>query len=119
MDLAPVHQSLLDSYLAAFDPLTGDERTGRTFRGTVQGILGAESLTCSRIAAFSPQLSTDSTNGAQRVRRMAKGETTQRSDLDVGYGSRVHYPDLCSTTPWQPYAAVVQRVDDPRTPSRA
>jgi hypothetical protein len=53
MDLAPVYQSLLDSYLAAFDPLTGDERTGRTFRGTVQGILGAENLTCSRIAAFS------------------------------------------------------------------
>jgi len=54
MDLAPVQQSLLDSYLAAFDPLVGDERTGRTFHGAVRGIIGAESLVCSRIAAFSP-----------------------------------------------------------------
>ena len=54
MNLAAAQQSLLDSYLAAFDPLIGDERTGRTFRGTVQGIIGAESLICSRIAAFSP-----------------------------------------------------------------
>ena len=54
MDLAPPQQSLLDSYLAAFDPLIGDARTARTFRGTVQGIIGAESLICSRIAAFSP-----------------------------------------------------------------
>lgn len=54
MDLAPSQTSLLESYLAAFDPLVGDQRTGRTFRGTVQGIIGAESLVCSRIAAFSP-----------------------------------------------------------------
>ncbi len=54
MDLAPTHQSLLDQYLADFDPLIGDRRTEATFRGTVQGIIGAESLVCARIAAFSP-----------------------------------------------------------------
>jgi hypothetical protein len=54
MDLAPIQQSLLDQYLSVFDPLIGDRRTERTFRGTVQGIIGAESLICSRIAAFSP-----------------------------------------------------------------
>ncbi|GEM_PF-1774476 len=54
MDLAPVQQSMLDDYLAAFDPLIGDKWTERTFRGTVQGIIGAESLVGSRIAAFSP-----------------------------------------------------------------
>jgi hypothetical protein len=54
MDLAVTHQNLLDDYLAVFDPLIGDKRTERTFRGTVQGIVGAESLVCSRIAAFSP-----------------------------------------------------------------
>ncbi len=54
MNLAQLQQSLLDDYLAAFDPLIGDKRTDRTFRGTVRGIIGAESLVCSRIAAFSP-----------------------------------------------------------------
>jgi len=54
MDLAPIQQSLLDQYLSVFDPLIGDKRTQGTFRGSVQGIIGAESLVCSRIAAFSP-----------------------------------------------------------------
>jgi hypothetical protein len=54
MDLAARQQNLLDQYLAAFDPLIGDRRTERTFRGTVAGIIGAESLVCARIAAFSP-----------------------------------------------------------------
>ena len=54
MDLAASQCSLLDAYLATFDPLVGDRRTGRTVHGTVQGIIGAESLACSRIAAFSP-----------------------------------------------------------------
>lgn len=54
MDLAPTQQSLLDQYLETFDPLIGDRRTQQTFGGVVQGILGAESLVCSRIAAFSP-----------------------------------------------------------------
>ena len=52
--MAMTQQSLLDQYLAAFDPLIGDKRTERTFRGTVAGIVGAESLVCARIAAFSP-----------------------------------------------------------------
>jgi hypothetical protein len=54
MNLASSQQTLLDSYLDTFAPLIGDRRTGRTLRGTVQGIIGAESLVCSRIAAFSP-----------------------------------------------------------------
>lgn len=54
MRLAGTQGNLLESYLATFDPLVGDKRTARTFRGTVQGIIGAESLVCSRIAAFSP-----------------------------------------------------------------
>jgi hypothetical protein len=56
MELAPVQETLLDQYLGAFDPLIGDKRTERAFRGTVQGIIGAESLVCSRIARFSPCL---------------------------------------------------------------
>jgi hypothetical protein len=55
MKLAGGQQTLLDAYLDTFDPLIGDKRTDRAFRGTVQGIIGAESLVCSRIAAFSPR----------------------------------------------------------------
>jgi hypothetical protein len=54
MELAGEQRSLLDEYLGHFAPLLGDRRTGRAFRATVRGILGAESLVCARIAAFSP-----------------------------------------------------------------
>jgi len=54
MELATEQQSVLDEYLNYFAPLVGDRRTGRLFRATVQGILGAESLVAAQIAAFSP-----------------------------------------------------------------
>jgi hypothetical protein len=85
MKLGQGQESMLGSYLRTFDPLIGDQRTRETVWGTVQGIIGAESLICSRIAAFSPRLATASTNGAQRVRRMVKGESTQRSELDADH----------------------------------
>ena len=54
MELQDGQRSLLDEYLDHFGPLIGDRRTGRAFRGTVQGIIGAEALVAARIAAFSP-----------------------------------------------------------------
>ncbi len=54
MELKDRQQSLLDEYLGHFDPLIRDRRTGRLFRATVQGIIGAESLVAARVAAFSP-----------------------------------------------------------------
>ncbi len=54
MEVAGEQRSLLDEYLEQFAPLLGDRRTGRAFRATVRGILGAESLVCARIAAFPP-----------------------------------------------------------------
>lgn len=46
------HQS--ETYLSGFDVLIGDERTRRTFRGVIEGIIGGESLRASVIARFSP-----------------------------------------------------------------
>jgi hypothetical protein len=43
-----------EGYLEAFDVLIGDQRTRRTFRGIVQGIIGGESLRATTIARFSP-----------------------------------------------------------------
>ncbi len=54
MDLAPQEVDLLGGYLERFVALAGDRRTGRLLAATVRGIIGAESLVCSRIAAFSP-----------------------------------------------------------------
>jgi hypothetical protein len=54
MELAGEQRSLLDEYLGHYASLIGDRRTGRVFRATVQGIVGAETLVCARIAAFSP-----------------------------------------------------------------
>jgi hypothetical protein len=54
MKLRDGQQSVLDEYLDQFGPLIGDRRTGRLFRATVQGIIGAETLVAARIAAFSP-----------------------------------------------------------------
>lgn len=71
----------LTSYVAAFDGLIGDKRTRKTFRETVRGIIGAGSLICQQIAGQSPVLS-QGTKGAQRVIRLAMGQSTQRSQLD-------------------------------------
>ncbi len=71
----------LTSYLGAFAGLIGDTRTRKTFGETVRGIIGAGSLICQQIAGQSPELS-QGTKGAQRVLRLAKGESTHRSALD-------------------------------------
>lgn len=72
----------LADYLGHFDRLIGDRRTARTFREIVRGIINAGSLICQQIAAHSPLLS-KAKDGAQRVIRLATGESTQRSDLDA------------------------------------
>ena len=54
MDPTPREGDLLTHYLARFAALAGDRRTGRLLAATVRGIIGAESLVCARIAAFSP-----------------------------------------------------------------
>ena len=54
MDLTLPEFDVLDAYLEPFVGLTGDRRTARLLAGTVRGIIGSESLVCSRIAAFSP-----------------------------------------------------------------
>jgi hypothetical protein len=72
----------LTEYLEYFEGLIGDRRTAVTFREVVRGIIGAGSLVCTRIAAHSPLLAT-TTKGGQRVIRLAKGESTKRSQLDA------------------------------------
>jgi hypothetical protein len=67
-------------YLKHFDGLIGDKRTGVTFGEVVRGIISAGSLVCERIAAHSPVLQAVK-DGAQRVSRLARGESTKRSDL--------------------------------------
>jgi len=54
MNLTPREDDLLSRYLERFAALAGDRRTGRLIAATVRGIVAAESLVCSRIAAFSP-----------------------------------------------------------------
>ena len=72
-------------YLAPFDQLVGDRRTWLTLTETVRGIIGSGSLVCQRIAAQSPILS-QVKKGAQRIIRMASGETTKRSPtLDAAH----------------------------------
>ncbi|MEJ2150678.1 MAG: transposase [Chloroflexota bacterium] len=75
-------QAPFAEYLAHFDSLIGDRRTGRTFSEIVRGMINAGSLVCQQIAAHSPVLSA-AKDGAQRVIRLAKGESTKRSDLDA------------------------------------
>lgn len=54
MELGDEQRSVLERYLDDYAPLVKDRRTAATFRATVAGIIGAESLVCARIAAFSP-----------------------------------------------------------------
>jgi hypothetical protein len=54
MDLQAEEWEQSEGYLSGFDVLIGDERTRRTFRGVIAGIIGGESLRASVIARFSP-----------------------------------------------------------------
>lgn len=82
MELRLEEADALAEYLNYYLPLIGDSRTAETFRGTVKGIIAAESLVCARIAVHSPELAA-SPNGEQRIRRMVREETTERSTLDA------------------------------------
>jgi hypothetical protein len=72
----------LAEYLGHFDRLIGDKRTRKTFGGIVRGIINSGSLVCQRIAAHSALLS-EAKDSGQRVIRLAKGESTKRSELDA------------------------------------
>ena len=54
MELHAQEIDVFQTYLAPFIALAGDQRTARLLGATVRGIIGSESLCCSRIAAFSP-----------------------------------------------------------------
>jgi hypothetical protein len=75
-------ESPLASFLGDFDELIGDRRTRFTFRETVKGMIAAGSLICQRIAAQSQVLGATG-KGGQRIIRLAKGESTKRSQLDA------------------------------------
>jgi Transposase DDE domain len=72
----------LTRYVAPYHHLIGDKRTRTTFDETIRGIMGAGSLICQRIAASSAVLA-KAKKGAQRIIRLASGESTQRSELDA------------------------------------
>ena len=82
MTVGMTERGPLVEYLGQFDGLIGDERTGQTFSEVVRGIINAGSLVCQQIAAHSPVLSAVK-DGAQRVIRFAKGESTKRSAIDA------------------------------------
>src|SRR5258708_19019486 len=69
-------------YLKPFATLIGDRRTWQALLETVKGIIASGSVIGHRIASASPELS-QSKDGGQRVLRMAKGESTRRSEIDA------------------------------------
>jgi hypothetical protein len=71
-------------YLHHFSELIGDKRTLETLTEMVRGIISAGSLVCRKIASCSPILS-EVKDGAQRVIRFAKGQSTQRSEVDAAH----------------------------------
>jgi len=72
-------------YLAPFETLVGDRRTWTTLTETVRGVISGGSLICQRIATHSPVLC-HVKKGAQRIIRMASGQTTKRSpNLDAAH----------------------------------
>lgn len=68
--------------LKPFASLIGDRRTWQTVLETVKGSIASGSVIGKRIASSSPELSR-SKDGGQRVLRMAKGESTKRSEIDA------------------------------------
>lgn len=82
MELRATEADALATYLSYYDSLIGDRRTRTLFQGTIKGIIGSESLVCAQIAAQSPVLAARP-NSRQRIRRLAKQESTKRSTLDA------------------------------------
>lgn len=82
MELMRTQETLLPGYVAFFDRLFGDRRTRTTFAEVLKGIISAGSLVCQRIAQGSPLLSA-ARDGGQRVSRLARGESTKRSQIDA------------------------------------
>ena len=72
----------LTRYLTRYHELIGDKRTRTTFDETIRGIMGAGSLICQQIAAHSTVLA-QVQKGAQRILRLASGESTKRSALEA------------------------------------
>jgi hypothetical protein len=64
MELRTQEIDVFHPYLAPFTALAGDQRTARLIGETVRGIIGSESLCCSRIAAFSPWTGCHAARGA-------------------------------------------------------
>ncbi|RIK35110.1 MAG: hypothetical protein DCC58_20880 [Chloroflexi bacterium] len=54
MELSAEECGLLETYMARFTSLAGDQRSAHLLTETVRGILGSASLCCARIARFSP-----------------------------------------------------------------
>jgi hypothetical protein len=82
MEMQSAWEDPFAAYVNHFQPLIGDQRTGRTFAGILRGIIAGGSLVCRKIAAASPTFAAVA-NGAQRVIRFAKGESTDRSTISV------------------------------------
>jgi hypothetical protein len=99
MDWQTTWDDPLTTYLQTFDSLLGDARTRTTFTETVKGIIGAGSLVCQRIAAHSPIFAAVQ-DGAQRILRMASGESTKCSpDLDAAHLTAKLRTHAASTSP--------------------
>jgi len=83
MEMQSAWEDPFAAYVGHFHSLMGDQRTRRTFAAILRGIIAGGSLVCQKIAAASPVLAAVE-NGAQRVIRLAKGQSTDRSTLSVG-----------------------------------
>lgn len=81
MEWNPTWNDPLTRYIAPYHELIGDKRTHSTFEETIRGILGGGSLICQQIAVHSAVLA-QGKRGAQRIIRLASGQSTQRSELD-------------------------------------
>ena len=88
MELALGQERQWWGYLGAFGRRFGDRRTETTFREVVKGIIAAGSLVCQQIASHSAVLSA-ANEGGQRVSRLARGESTKRSQVSATSLTRV------------------------------
>ena len=106
-------QSPLADYLADYRSLIGDRRTAVTFGEVVQGIIGAGTLVCERIAAQSAVLAA-AQDGGQRVSRLATGESTTRSQLDAAHlTAQLRQRGAVWRTVWEQQERLVCRVKHP------
>ena len=81
MDLTCEAEEKLNEFLSPYEDLFDDKRLDKRFKGTVQGIIGAESPKVMKIAAFFPDRQENASSTAKGIYRFLGNDELSEQEL--------------------------------------